>query len=183
VGDRLKLASVLELFTYLPRVRRRSDDLEARLRCQIGAWLADHSPLRAQDLLPTPATLPSHAFAYELGALCRVPYALTACLTLPACMRWAAANSAAARARQAQLARALEVAEADTPDEVAARLLAGRVRSFIENLRLPTRLRDAGISNDDVARLARQFMSQGGSLVGSASATGAEVLSLLESAW
>jgi len=183
VGDRLKLASVLELFTYLPRVRRRSDDLEARLRCQIGAWLADHSPLRAQDLSPTPATLPSHALAYELGALCRVPYALTACLTLPASMRWAAANSPAALARQAQLVRALEVAEADTRDEVAARLLAGRVRSFIEDLGLPTRLRDAGISKDDVARVARQFVSQGGSLAGSASATGAEVWSLLESAW
>jgi len=98
-------------------------------------------------------------------------------------MRWAAANSPAALARQAQLVRALEVAEADTRDEVAARLLAGRVRSFIEDLGLPTRLRDAGISKDDVARVARQFVSQGGSLAGSASATGAEVWSLLESAW
>ena len=81
------------------------------------------------------------------------------------------------------MARALEVAEADMPDEVASHLLAGRVHSFIEDLGLPTRLRDVGISNDDVARVARQFVSRGGSLVRNASASEAEVLSLLQSAW
>jgi maleylacetate reductase len=183
VADRLKLAAVVELLTYLPQVQRGLGDLEARLRCQIGAWLADHSPLRAQDLRPTTPALPSHALAYELGALCGVPYALTACLTLPACMRWSAAKCPLALARQAQLARALEVAEADTPDEVASHLLVKRVHSFVEDLGLPTRLGDVGISHDDVARVARQFVSRGGSLVRDASAGEAEVLSLLEGAW
>ena len=90
-----------------------------------------------------------------------MPYALTACLTLLACMRWAAAKCPLALARQAQMARALEVAEADTPDEVASHLLAERVHSFIKDLGLPTRLGDVGMSNDDLARLVRPVRKPG----------------------
>ena len=70
----LKLAALRQLLTQLPRTQQVPEDLEARLHCQAGAWLADHSPLRAQSLLPAATALPSHALAYELGALCRVSY-------------------------------------------------------------------------------------------------------------
>lgn len=183
IGDRLKFTSIVELFTYLPQVRREPSDLQARLRCQVGAWLADHSPLRVHDLSGTRAALPSHALAYELGALCRVPYALTACLTLPACMRWSAAQSPMSATRQAQLARGLKVAERKTPNRIAARLLERRVRKLIEDLGLPTQLRSVGIGNDDIARVARRFAERKGSLVANAPASEDEVLSLLKSAW
>jgi maleylacetate reductase len=41
VGDALKLSALLALTAHLPRTRQTPDDLEARLRCQVGAWLAD----------------------------------------------------------------------------------------------------------------------------------------------
>ena len=183
IGDRLKLTSIVELFTHLPRVHREPDNLEARLRCQVGAWLADHSPLRVQDLAGSRPTLPSHALAYELGALCRVPYGLTACLTLPACMRWAAAESAPSAERQAQLARALKLAERQTPNQVASRHLERHVGKFIEDLGLPTQLRSVGISDDDIARVASHFVERRGSLIPNIPATEGQVLSLLKSAW
>jgi maleylacetate reductase len=42
VGDAIKLSALTVLFAYLPRSKRAPGDLEVRLRCQLGAWLADH---------------------------------------------------------------------------------------------------------------------------------------------
>lgn len=182
IGDRLKFFSIVELFTYLPQVRREPNDLQARLRCQVGSWLADHSPLRAQDLSGKRAALPSHALAYELGGLCRVPHALTACVTLPACMRWAAAQSPLSATRQAQLARALKISDRQTPSRVAAQLLERHVRKFIEDLGLPTKLQSVRVGDNDIERVARHFVERGGSLTTDSPATEDEVLSLLKSA-
>jgi maleylacetate reductase len=73
VGDVIKLSALTALLTGLPRSKRAPGDLEVRLRCQLAAWLADHSPLRTQSLGSTVPSLPSHALAYELAALCRLP--------------------------------------------------------------------------------------------------------------
>src|SRR5713101_9377641 len=86
VGDAIKLSALLALITYLPRTKQAPDDLQARLRCQLGGWIADHSSIRTQSLVAASSALPSHALAYELAALCRLPYGLIACLTLPACL-------------------------------------------------------------------------------------------------
>lgn len=120
VGDVLKLAAARELLTNLPRTLSAPSDPAARLRCQVAGWMADHSPLRARPLVPAPAALPSHALAYELGALCRVPYGVAACVTLPASMRWTAARKPATAARQAEMARALGIAARDVADAGAA---------------------------------------------------------------
>jgi maleylacetate reductase len=183
VGDILKLTALHELLTYLPRTQQASGDLDARLHCQLGAWFADHSPLRAQPLLATPTALPSHALAYDLGALCRVSYGLTACVTLPACLRWAAAYVPHAAARQAELACLLGIARQEQTDAQAASRLVEELQALIARLGLPTRLRDVGISYADIKRIARQFVERGAALSGAGPATEEEVQVLLESAW
>ncbi|MEW6298782.1 MAG: iron-containing alcohol dehydrogenase [Thermodesulfobacteriota bacterium] len=183
VGDTFKLAALRYLLPALPCTRQVPDDLGARLSCQVGAWLADHSPLRAQSLLSTTTALPSHALAYELSALCRVPYGLTACVTLPACLRWSAARMPQAAARQAALARALGVASQQSPDAEAASRLADALQALITQLELPTRLRDVEVSRKDITRIARQFAGRGASLTGVAAASEVDVMALLESTW
>jgi alcohol dehydrogenase class IV len=183
IGDALKLAALRQLLTQLPHTQQTPDGLEARLHCQVGAWLADHSPLRAQPLPPQVTALPSHALAYELGALCRVSYGLTACVILPACLRWSAARMPQAVARQAELARALEVASQHSPDAEATSRLADTLQTLITRLGLPTRLRDVSVSDEDMRRMARQFAGRGASLTGADPASEADVVALLESAW
>jgi alcohol dehydrogenase class IV len=183
VGDALKLLSLRQLLAQLPRTQQAPGDLEARLHCQIGAWLADHSPLRAQPLRPIATALPSHALAYELGALCRVSYGLSACTTLPACLRWTAARVPQAVARQAELARALGMTPQPSSDAEAARCLAEELQALIRRLGLPSRLRDVGVSQTDLTRIARQFIRRGASLTGTSPASEMEVEMLLESAW
>jgi alcohol dehydrogenase class IV len=154
--------------------------LEVRLRCQLGAWLADHSPLRTQSLRSTAPALPSHALAYELGALCRLPYGISACLTLPACMRWTAARDPAILARQAEVARMLRVAQPDTSDRDASNRLAEKLTALIAELGLPRRFRDVGIGREQLQTVASRFVQRGASLAMGEAATYEQVISLLE---
>jgi alcohol dehydrogenase class IV len=179
VGDTLKLAAARELISNLPLTRQTPTDANARLRCQIAAWMADHSPLRAQPLTPAATALPSHALAYELGALCRVSYGIVACVILPAALRWTAARNSV----QAAMARALGLAAHDGPDAQAAGALADGLARFIASLDLPARLADSGVGREDLAKIAHAFAARGASLNGNEPATAAEVIDVLESAW
>ena len=180
VGDAIKVSALTALFSYLPRSRRDPDDLEVRLQCQLGAWLADHSPLRTQCLGSAPPPLPSHALAYELGALCRLPYGVSACLTLPACMRWTAARDPAVLVRQAEIARLLRVAQPDTSDHDASNQLTERLAALIADLGLPERFGDVGVGPERLQTVASRFTQRGASLVMGEAASYEQVLSLLE---
>jgi maleylacetate reductase len=182
VGDAMKLSALLALFINLPRTLQAPDDLETRLRCQIAAWLADHSPIRTQPLRPATPALPSHALAYELAALCRLPYGLTACVMLPASMRWTAAREPAALARQADVARALKIAPPDASDLDASNGLIERIQGLILQLGLPTRFRDAHINREHLQVVANRFAARGAFLITGQAATENQVISLLESA-
>ncbi len=180
VGDAMKLSALQTLFANLPRTLQAPDDLENRLRCQIAAWLADHSPMRTQPLRPKTPALPSHGLAYELAALCRLSYGLAACVTLPACMRWTAAREPAVLARQAQIACALKIASPDASERDASNGLIGRLRNLILELGLPTRFRDVRINHEQLRVVANRFAARRASLITGQSATEEQVISLLE---
>ena len=179
----MKLAALRALFTNLPGTLQRPDDLETRLLCQIAAWLVDHSPMRTQSLRPATAVLLSHALAYELAALCRLPYGLTACLTLPACMRFTAAWVPAVLARQAKVARSLGIVPGDARDQAASNGLTDKLQTLVAQLGLPTRFREVDISHEQLRLVASRFAQRGASLVSGESANERDVFSLLESAW
>ncbi len=183
VGDAMKLSALLALFTNLPRTQQAPDDLETRLRCQIAAWLADHSPIRTQPLRPATPALPSHALAYELAALCRLPYGLTACVTLPASMRWTAAREPGVLARQAELARSLGVVPRDATDQTASNGLTDRLQTLVAKLGLPTSFREVDISGEQLRLVASRFAQRGACLITGQAATENQVISLLEDAW
>jgi alcohol dehydrogenase class IV len=183
VGDAMKLSALLALFTNLPRTLQAPDDLETRLRCQIAAWLVDHSPMRTQSLRPATAVLLSHALAYELAALCRLPYGLTACLTLPACMRLTAAKVPAVLARQAKVARSLGIVPGDARDQAASNGLTDKLQTLVAELGLPTRFREVEIRHEQLRLVANRFAQRGASIVSRQSLNESDVFSLLESAW
>jgi alcohol dehydrogenase class IV len=182
VGDAMKLSALLALFTNLPRTLQAPDDLETRLRCQLAAWLADHSPIRTQPLRPATPALPSHALAYELAALCRLPYGLTACVTLPASMLWTAAREPGLLARQAQVARSLGIVPRDTPDQTASKGLTDKLQTLLTKLGLPTRFHEVDISREQLKLVASRFAQRGACLITGQAATEDQVISLLEDA-
>jgi maleylacetate reductase len=127
-GDAQAMQGLALLASGLPRVAADPGDLDARLDCQLGAWLS-MGALSAG--VPMGA---SHGIGYVLGAKHGVPHGHTSCVMLPAVMRW---NRPANAARQALVATAMGEAGHDAAD------LLDR---FIGGLGQPRRLADVGVS-------------------------------------
>jgi alcohol dehydrogenase class IV len=125
----------------LPRVKADPSDLQARLDCQIGAWLS-MGPLASG--VPMGA---SHGIGYVLGAAFDIPHGHTSCIMLPAVMRW---NKVANAGRQAMVAAAMGHPEQDAGD-----LLDG----FIGGLGMPRSLSSVHIGPESFERIAEQAMA------------------------
>jgi alcohol dehydrogenase class IV len=130
-------------------------DLDARSAMLLGAHLAG----LAFSSAPVAGV---HALAYPLGGLHHLPHGLSNALMLRPVLEH---NAEAARELYAELAPIID------PDCAAAGT-QGRVRSLIDSLErlcvesgLKLRLRDHGIPQDDMPRLAKEAMKQGRLLV------------------
>ncbi len=124
----------------LPRVKADPSNLQARLDCQMGAWLS-MGPLAAG--VPMGA---SHGIGYVLGAVFDIPHGHTSCIMLPAVMRW---NRPANADRQALVAAAM-----GHPGEDAADVLD----QFIAELDMPRSLGAVRVGASEHDRIAEQAM-------------------------
>jgi maleylacetate reductase len=98
-ADAQALRGLSLLARGLPRVKADPSDLQARMDCQLGAWLS-MGPLACG--VPMGA---SHGIGYVLGALFDIPHGHTSCIMLPAVMRW---NYHANAERQALVSAAMD---------------------------------------------------------------------------
>ncbi|MBV9863473.1 MAG: iron-containing alcohol dehydrogenase [Alphaproteobacteria bacterium] len=124
----------------LPAVKADPMDIEARLDCQLGAWM---SMVGSQTGVPKGA---SHGIGHVLGGTAHVPHGYTSCVMLPHVLGF---NLPVNAARQARVSEAL--GHPDIPAaELVARLIAG--------LGLPTRLRDVGVEPGQLDLIAANSM-------------------------
>src|SRR5947208_4408580 len=124
----------------LPAVKSEPTNLEARLDCQVGAWM---SMVGSQTGVSKGA---SHGIGHVLGGTARVPHGYTSCVMLPHVLRF---NHSVNAGKQARVSEALGRPEAPAAEAVAE-LIAG--------LGLPTRLRDLGVKPDQLDRIAEGSM-------------------------
>ena len=124
----------------LPAVKADPADLDARLDCQIGAWM---SMVGSQTGVPKGA---SHAIGHVLGGTANMPHGYTSCVMLPHVLRF---NHPVNTDKQARVSDALGHA-----GEPAADVVAG----LIVGLGLPTRLRDVGVKEDQLDLIAENSM-------------------------
>src|ERR1700757_3569861 len=124
----------------LPAVKSDPSNLEARLECQIGAWM---SMVGSQTGVSKGA---SHGIGHVLGGTARVPHGYTSCIMLPHVLRF---NHPVNAGKQARVSEALE-----RPDEPAAEVVA----ELISGLGLPTRLRDVGVKPEQLDLIAEGSM-------------------------
>jgi maleylacetate reductase len=115
-------------------------DLDARLDCQLGAWM---SMVGSQTGVPKGA---SHGIGHVLGGTAHVPHGYTSCVMLPHVLRF---NEAVNANRQAMVSEAL-----GRPDIAAADAVA----QLIAGLGLPGRLRDVGVKPEQLDRIAELSM-------------------------
>jgi maleylacetate reductase len=124
----------------LPAVKADPDDREARLDCQIGAWM---SMVGSQTGVSKGA---SHGIGHVLGGTAGVPHGYTSCIMLPHVLRF---NDPVNHEKQARVSEALGRAGEPAAD-VVAQLIAG--------LGLPSRLRDVGVKPEQLDLIAENSM-------------------------
>jgi maleylacetate reductase len=115
----------------LMRCKQNPGDMNARLRCQVGAW---------QSMIPIVAGVPmgaSHAIGHGLGSIAHITHGHTSCVMLPAVQRW---NAGSIPERQLRISRAL-----GDPQTPADMLLDRLIRSLGQ----PRSLAEVGVRMDD----------------------------------
>lgn len=124
----------------LPAVKADPANPEARLDCQIGAWM---SMVGSQSGVSKGA---SHGIGHVLGGTADVPHGYTSCVMLPHVLRF---NLPVNAEKQARVSDAL-----GRPGEPAANVVA----ALIAGLDLPTRLRDVGVKPEQLDLIAENSM-------------------------
>ena len=143
-ADTLAADGLKRLASGLAATRADPDNLDARLQCQFGMWLAISGASAGGGIGA------SHAIGHTLGGTYGVPHGITSCVTLPAVLVWSAP---AAMAQQALVSEILG----------AAGLSAGTaVGNLVRTLGLPTDLKSVGIRRDQFQAIAEHTMHDRG---------------------
>ncbi len=135
MSDGASLHALRLLSAGLRACKADPSDLDARLNCQLGAWM---SMLGSQNNVPKGA---SHGIGHVLGGTAGVPHGFTSCVMLPHVLRF---NRPVTAARQAWIAQALNY-QGDAADAVAA---------LIADLGLPGTLRAVGVRAEQLDSIA-----------------------------
>jgi alcohol dehydrogenase class IV len=174
LSDTLCQQALRYLFHHLPRATRDPQDLDARLSCQLGAWMSIIG-------FATVRTGISHAIGHQLGGHCHVPHGQTSCIMLPHAMEF---NLPVAADRLALVAEAAGLDRRELNTERAARAAIDTMHRFIGELGCPLRLRDVGVQERDFPVLAEAVMEEVPMMENPRPISGvADVIELLERAW
>jgi len=139
-ADGLADSALRLLVEGLPRVKADPGDLDARLKCQIGAW---QSMISIIGGVPMGA---SHAIGHILGGTCNVPHGYTSCVMSPYVLAWNAQHD---DSRQGRILAGLGGTHGSA---------AGALDAFIAGLGMPRRLRDVGVEEDRFQQVAEYTM-------------------------
>lgn len=136
-ADGLADSALRLLAEGLTRVKANPNDLEARLKCQIGAW---------QSMIPIIGGVPmgpSHAIGHVLGGTCDVPHGYTSCVMSPYVQAW---NLPFNAHRQKRISACL-----GNENAPASELLDKLIRS----LGMPRTLREVNVSENQLPLVAQ----------------------------
>ena len=139
-SDGMSLQALRLLAAGLPAVKANPADLDARLSCQLGAWM---SIMGSQNGVAKGA---SHGIGHVLGGTAHVPHGYTSCVMLPVVLRF---NEPVNAERQRWVSEALGRPNDSAGDAVAA---------LIASLGLPGTLRDVGVKPEQLDEIAAGSM-------------------------
>lgn len=143
-ADALAEDGLRRLTRGLAATKASPGDLDARLECQFGMWLAMSGAGAGRGLGA------SHAIGHTLGGAYGVPHGITSCVMLWAVLKW---NEGAADERQAR------VVELMGKTGVSA---SQAVRALARDLGLPTDLASVGVGPDKFQAIAEHTMHDNG---------------------
>lgn len=121
----------------------------------------------------------AHALAHALTPICGLHHGLANAVVLPAVLEWL---RPAAAARLARVALALGAA-ADEPDERLSALAVERVRALAGEVGVPARLRDVGVQENDLPRVAAKAFEDASHRTSPRPCSEADLLALARAAY
>jgi maleylacetate reductase len=143
-ADALSTDGLKRLARGLAATKADPDDLDARLECQFGMWLAISGAGSGRGMGA------SHAIGHTLGGSYGVPHGITSCVTLPAVLAWSAPAAGPQQALVSELLGA-----AGLPAATA-------VGNLVRSLGLPADLGSVGITRKDFDAIAEHTMHDRG---------------------
>ena len=149
VSDMLAAQALTLLARNLLRACQHGDDLAAREAMLLGAMLAGQAFANA----PVAAV---HALAYPLGGIFHVPHGLSNSLVLPHVLRFNAPDAAGLYAELAELI----VPDSAGSAEARSQALIAHLEALIHTTGIERRLREVGVQETDLSRLASDAMKQ-----------------------
>ena len=151
ISDSAALHAIKLIVKHLPLAVANGEDLATRGQMQIAALLAGWAFSNAMVGLV-------HAMAHSLGAVCRIPHGLANGILLPHVMRY---NLDEIPDLTADIAEAMGAAanEMDISDKAVA--AADNMEAFAQSIGLNQRLKDLGVTEDQLKECAELSMSDG----------------------
>ena len=171
--DALTKASLETLIRELPGSAKDRENVAARGRCQIAAWMSIFG-------LPNVNLGLSHGIGHQLGARRDVPHGVTSCVMLPHVMDF---NYDVSKPRQASLADAFHIDRRDLSDEDAAKEFIAELRGFIKGLGVPTTLSEVGVTKEDFPAIVADAKVDFVVATNPRPVTDADIAGLLEAAY
>ncbi len=138
------LAGLRAIARTLPRCYAAGDDLEARAEMLVGAFLAGTA-------LASVAMGLHHGLCHVLGGTTGAAHGDANSVMLPHVMRF---NLEATASQIAPAAEAMGLAAAGLRPDVAAALVAHQVAEWVEQMRLPRRVREIGVREEQLPELS-----------------------------
>lgn len=149
LSDMLAREALKLLSGNLVTACRDGANLEARQAMLLGAMLAGQAFSNA----PVAAV---HALAYPIGGIFHVPHGLSNALVLPHVMRFNAGHAAASYAELAGIV----APDSEGSDEARSHALIAALEQLAKEVGIATTLREVGITEADLDRLADDAMLQ-----------------------
>jgi 4-hydroxybutyrate dehydrogenase len=169
--DAIALEGTRLAFTHLRTATHRGTDLDARAGMMMAAIMGATAFQKGLGA--------THSLAHPLSSMAGVHHGLANALLLPAVLRY---NQPVASARMAELARTSHLCAGAAPERGAQTLVAA-VESLNRDLDLPTRLRDLGVSEEQLSSMAALAIQDGCHQLNPRPCTEADLLALYREAW
>ena len=150
MSDALAVGAIRDIYRHLPQAIESPRDLESRGRMLSASCIAGIA--FSNSLVGI-----VHGIAHSIGGIAGVPHGLANSLMLPWCLEW---NLDACPEKYAMMAHALGIKPTkDMHADAAAGI--DRVRILISKTGLPTKLRDAGVTEEHLEGIANLTMGDG----------------------
>lgn len=146
--DALASQALNMLSRFLRECKADPSDLVARTNAHLAAWMSVCGLANVNVGL-------SHGIGHQLGARNDVPHGVTSCVMMPSTMDF---NREHVGTRQVWIAQAMGCDVAGLDSETAASHGRLAVQTLINDLELPTRLRDVGVTQEDFPAIARDAL-------------------------